>query len=328
VQQVLDECPRVKFLFTSRYNIGSFVNNAEKVIELKELPIKYAVQLLFQKAPREINDKEIEELLRIQPEKRLHSNPMGSRGRGLESHHMFEILKGHPHAISLAAPSLQYKRLSELYALLNSDSIMDWLEHEGIKDDPMGSLKVSMDLSISQLSAADPEAIDLFWLIGLLPGGCTPRELDLLWGSPQWASLAEKLLRASLLVKRSLNDEESLFQLFPFMNQYASLNMSGPRKAEDHAKITRHYIELCKALLSEGLEKRIRQLVAAEDNIWACFYRARDAEAPRPLAARAATPLSIKPSSGTSMSNHSEEMVSSASGKPPQIISLADSSKG
>lgn len=109
----------MKFLFTSRYNIGSFVNNAEKVIELKELPMKFAVQLLFQKAPREIHDKEIEELLRIKPEKLLHSNPMSSKCSGLESHHMFEILKGHPHAISLAAPSLQYKRLSELYALLN-----------------------------------------------------------------------------------------------------------------------------------------------------------------------------------------------------------------
>ena len=107
VQLMLDVCPMVKFLFTSRYNIGSFVNNAEKVIELKELQMKYAVQLLVQKAPREINDKEIEELLRNKPDKVLHSNPMNKGPRtGLESHHMFEILKGHPHAISLAAPLL------------------------------------------------------------------------------------------------------------------------------------------------------------------------------------------------------------------------------
>ena len=65
-----------------------------------------------------------------------------------------------------------------------------------------------------------------------------------------------------------------------------------------------------------------------EDNIWACIYRARDVEAPKAPATRATTPVSIKPSSGTSMSNHSEEMVSSTSGKQPQITSLADSSKG
>lgn len=37
IQTLLDNCPHIKFLFTSRYNIGSFENNAEQVIELKEL---------------------------------------------------------------------------------------------------------------------------------------------------------------------------------------------------------------------------------------------------------------------------------------------------
>lgn len=120
---------------------------------------------------------------------------------------MFEILKGHPHAISLAAPLLQDKRLKELYGLLNSDEIMNWLENQGIKDDSMGSLKVSMDISIKQLSDTEPQAIRLFYLIGLLPGGCTQSELDLLWGDGKWLSLAEKLLRSSLLVKKHLSNE-------------------------------------------------------------------------------------------------------------------------
>jgi hypothetical protein len=61
---------------------------------------------------------------------------------------MFEILKGHPHAISLAAPLLQDKKLKELYYLLNSEEINEWLENQGIKDGAVGSLKVSMDISI------------------------------------------------------------------------------------------------------------------------------------------------------------------------------------
>ena len=51
------------------------------------------------------------------------------------------------------------KKLKELYGLLNSDEIMNWLENQGIKDDPMGSLKVSMDISIKQLSESEPQAI-------------------------------------------------------------------------------------------------------------------------------------------------------------------------
>lgn len=93
--------------------------------------MRYAVDLLKRKSPRPIEQDEIEELLRIKPEKVLHFNPFkrdDSKG-GLENHHMFEILKGHPHAISLAAPLLQNKKLKELYELLNSDEIMNWLEN-------------------------------------------------------------------------------------------------------------------------------------------------------------------------------------------------------
>jgi len=54
IQSLLDHCPNLKFLFTSRYNIGSFENNAEQVIELKELQMRYAVDLLKKKSPRPI----------------------------------------------------------------------------------------------------------------------------------------------------------------------------------------------------------------------------------------------------------------------------------
>jgi hypothetical protein len=89
--------------------VGRFGDVIEQVVELRELPASFAVQLLKKKSPREITEKEIEELLRIRPEKVLHSNPhitLSSNKNGFENHHMFEILKGHPHAISLAAPLL------------------------------------------------------------------------------------------------------------------------------------------------------------------------------------------------------------------------------
>lgn len=93
-------------MFTSRQNIGHFDDHVEKVVELKELHIEYAVELFKKKAPREITDKEIEELLMIRPDKVLNSNPMRKVQGKFESHHIFDILKGHPHAISLAAPLL------------------------------------------------------------------------------------------------------------------------------------------------------------------------------------------------------------------------------
>jgi len=87
----------------------------EQVIELKELQIKYAVDLLKRKASREITDEEIKELLDSKEDTVLHSNPLKVKKNELESHHLFEILRGHPHAISLAAPLLLKRNLKELY---------------------------------------------------------------------------------------------------------------------------------------------------------------------------------------------------------------------
>ena len=55
----------------------------------------------------------------------------------------------------------------------------DWLESNNIKGDSMGSLKVSMDISIQQLTETE---LKFFYLIGLLPGGCTESDLDIMHG--------------------------------------------------------------------------------------------------------------------------------------------------
>lgn len=58
---------------------------------------------------------------------------------------------------------------------------MDWLRDEGVGK-PLASLKVSLDTSIQHMEIAEPKAIKLFCLIGLLPGGCSEEDLNYLWG--------------------------------------------------------------------------------------------------------------------------------------------------
>ena len=81
---------------------------------------------------------------------------------------------------------------------------MEWLQNQGIKNDPMGSLKVSMDVSISMLQ---PDKLQLFYLIGLLPGGCTNKQLDELWEKDALRIVTD-LLTSSLLVKKQLGEED------------------------------------------------------------------------------------------------------------------------
>ena len=95
-------------LLTSRYPIGHLGDISEKIFVLKELSPNYAVELLFKKAMRPIPDSEINDLLKEpEPAKFLHSNPFRQKPvKKLDEHHMFSLLAGHPHAISLAAPLL------------------------------------------------------------------------------------------------------------------------------------------------------------------------------------------------------------------------------
>lgn len=46
------------------------------------------------------------------------------------------------------------------------------------------------------------EALELFYLLGFLPGGISESDLQLLWPNDDWPILAELLRKASLLVEK------------------------------------------------------------------------------------------------------------------------------
>ena len=106
---LLARSPRLTILLTSRVPIGSLADISEKIMQLKELTPHYSIELLFRKAMRPITDQEIAELLKMhEPARVLHSNPLraSKNSMRLDEHHMTQLLGGHPHAISLAAPML------------------------------------------------------------------------------------------------------------------------------------------------------------------------------------------------------------------------------
>ena len=45
----------------------------------------------------------------------------------------------------------------------------------------MASLQISAEVSIQFIKDSDPESMELFYLLGMLPGGIAPKDLDKLW---------------------------------------------------------------------------------------------------------------------------------------------------
>ena len=52
------------------------------------------------------------------------------------------------------------------------------LKTDKIEDSMMISLRLSAQVSIQFIQDSDPESMDLFYLLGMLPGGIAPSDLD------------------------------------------------------------------------------------------------------------------------------------------------------
>lgn len=212
----------------------------------------------------------------------------------IEDHHLCTLLGGHPHAISLVAPFLQNnRRLADLYKmLLNVMSSEDFMSDMNNLD-PTHSLKVSMDTSTMHMRNTDPEALKLFCLLGMLPGGVSELDLPIVWQSEKWLMLTESLRRASLVVESVAEGHQyggavtkslRTFRLLPFMNKYAESLLSNFDRERFHKQscqwLLGKVMEIFRNFKTE--ERRIdnavfmEMLLQAETNIWTCIYRICD----------------------------------------------------
>lgn len=128
------------------------------------------------------------------------------------------LLGGHPQAISLAAPLLEYKTLKELFYAFCDSNIMDALDVSPGKKNMNTSLRVSLELSISHMKNTSPKALNLFGFIGLLPGGVSEKEMTRMWGNNEWIILKDSLVRASLLVYKTDLQGGFVYSMLPFMS--------------------------------------------------------------------------------------------------------------
>jgi len=237
LDQLLETCSGLKMLLTSRKYINKLQHNCEAPYHLYSLTPQASLKLLLEKAPRDISNQEIEELLtfKIPDDHSIYQQfPTMSSGEITLSNHPFTLmLGGHPQAISLAAPMLEHQTLSELFQQLLESNIMDALGYQDKKS--FASLRLSLEISIKNIQKNNPEALNLFKLIGLLPGGIKQPDLTELYGDAGWKPLKEHLIRASLLVHKPA---ENILTLLPFMNAraYELLEDEEAKKTAFHIK--------------------------------------------------------------------------------------------
>ena len=108
-----------------------------------------------------------------------------AKPKNLHEHHLFSLLNGNPQSIILTAPVLSDQErdidLPELYRMMTSDKIIGLLRGVEIENRTLASLRMSAHVSIQHILDSDGESADLFFLMGLLPGGLHNEELHEIW---------------------------------------------------------------------------------------------------------------------------------------------------
>lgn len=229
-------------LLTSRRYINKLEHNQEAPYHLHPLKPQAAIRLLLDNVQRRMDPQEIQDLLNYEiPDDHPmneHFPLMNPDQMSLTSHPFTLMLGGHPQAISLAAPMLEHLSLCELFQQLLETNIMDALDNQ--EKHSYASMRMSLEITINNIKKNKPEALDLFKLFGLLPGGIRQDELNGLWGAKDWNKLKSHLIKASMLVHKP---SENMLTLLPFMatKAFELLEENQDQKTEFHLKCCRFY---------------------------------------------------------------------------------------
>ncbi|KAG7392693.1 hypothetical protein PHYPSEUDO_015082 [Phytophthora pseudosyringae] len=198
--QLLQNTPSLSFLMTARQAMGGGINEFdEKVVSLNRLSHYHAADLFIKKSPRALLVSEIGDI-----------DTSGAKStsilEALVAHPLMAFLDGHPQAISLCAPLLQDRSLSELTRAVLSRGVSE-LQVVGLAAhdrSALNTLVASLDVSLEQVRMHHgQDAIRFFALLGLLPAGAMPADFKSLWGS-NWEELVETLLRFSLIQRNRI----------------------------------------------------------------------------------------------------------------------------
>ena len=254
LSDLLQSAPELRILCTSRHAVQGGVEGVGEVIHaVRRLNPEDAALLFLAHAP--------------------HAGVASIAD--LVPHDVLKYLSGHPHAIVLTAPLLQHRTLDELGGLLEQQRIDAMAVADVPEDerDAVTSLVKSLNVSVQQLRERHPEAVRLFAVMGLLPGGAFASDLDEFFGNG-WRPLMGVLLDAHL-VERPL-ERVDYYSTFPFVTDFANRLLSADDRAMFERSTLVHFAGLSEALYSQryaapGEVGRLFDL--EEDNFWACLQR-------------------------------------------------------
>ncbi|MDO8473572.1 MAG: CHAT domain-containing protein [Dehalococcoidia bacterium] len=199
---LLQGCPDIKFLVTSREPLGGGLHATEQVTGVERLPFPDDIDLFRRAAPRSLTANE-------------------DQSPSLEG--ILVFLGGHPLSIRIVAGQLLHHTIDEVWLRLQKRR-NEAIEIPGLSPEDRKrtqSLAVSVDSSYDFHLEHHPDASRLFTLLSLFPAGVQADALqEILKGFP-WEDALASLVRGSLVDKSG-----DRYALLPPIRLYAAAKLT------------------------------------------------------------------------------------------------------
>jgi tetratricopeptide (TPR) repeat protein len=269
LEKLLQSAPRLHLLLTSRKPVGNVPSATEKVYTLRRLESRDAARLFYFARPRDYSEADWQEIAHFR-----HRSDQTTWDT-FAHYPIFKILAGHPLAIRLAAQVLRDKALAQVRAALEAQPL-ETLRDPNLSEeeqDATTSLRASLKVSLDDLRQKNPDAVRLFAVLGLLPGGALSADLDAIWGQG-WQPLMDVLVAASL-VEREPFDGVEHFSTLPFVVTFAESVLTGDDRERFGYGVTEHFAQMSEAIYNSlgGVEATAGRALFAqeEENLRACL---------------------------------------------------------
>lgn len=180
LMKLMDRVAALKVLMTSFGKVEHVQTDfALKIYEIGSLTIFHTCKLFIERAPRMIEQSEIDELFKNYPTK---ESKKGGR-RSLIAHPLLKFFDGHPQTILIGASLLATMNLSELFKFYSESSqVGKEVNSSRIQERQLpATIKASLKYAIEIIQARGQRYYQMFGLLSLFPGGVSSEDLSTFW---------------------------------------------------------------------------------------------------------------------------------------------------
>lgn len=257
----LERIHKMKVLVTTFSRVENVLESFTlKVYDVGPLTSYHSAKMLEERAPRRIEQDEIDEL--------FEKHPLDDKTpKSLSYHKLMDYFEGHPQVILMASSFLSSMRLHNLFDHLAQGKGPGRAPIETNNSLLHDTIKASLDYAINIIEAEGSACSKFFQLLWFFPAGFSEEDIDAAWGNKEEATqILLFLVDHSVVMKSDRADTKELYFLNRMLEDKAGAHIDFELKLKFAKKIALHYARKLEKIFRDAGAINTRQSSSAIQN--------------------------------------------------------------